>query len=183
MATITPRKIFNYDNITESKIVDNLSDRSLTYENSISACGSLFYKIENSKVKLLLIKYSDVNWPRLDDFGGKIEISDMSVFDSMTREVSEETNNIITEEYLKMIINENTPTFYTKQSKYHLWLIKVNNNEFQDTNIFGNIEYSDNIERIIDWYDFDEIKNNLAFRLLNNAQLMNYLTSLSLQSL
>lgn len=177
LTTFSPRKIFNRDNITESKIVENLSDSSKTYENTISACGSLFYTIEDNKLKLLLINYTDINWPRLDDFGGKIDMTDMSVFDSMVREVSEETNNIITSDYLNMKINENTKTFYNKQSKYYVWLINVNNNEFQDTSIFGNIEISDNIERNIKWYDFNEIKNKLAFRLLNNKELMNYLVS------
>lgn len=180
MTTLTafpPRKIFNRDNITESKIVDNLSDSTKTYENTISACGSLIYKVEDNKVKLLLIKYTDIKWPRLDDFGGKIDITDMSVFDAMSREVSEETNNIIKGDYLKILINKNTLTFYNKQSKYYLWLIKIDNNQFQDTTVFGNIEFSDNIERNINWYDFDEIKNNLALRLLNNEELMKYLSS------
>ncbi len=174
----TPRKIFNRNNITENKIVSNLSDNTLTYENSISACGSLFYKIEDNVVKLLLIKYNDINWPRLDDFGGKIDMSDESVFDAMTREVMEETNNIITYDYLKNAINNDTKVFYNNQSKYYLWLIRVDNTIFTDTSVFGNNEISENIDRSINWYNFSEIKNNLAFRLLNNEELMTYLESL-----
>ena len=69
------RKIFNYDNFTESKIID-FNDKKQMYENTISACGTLFYKIKDGKLWLLLIKYDDPNWPRLDDFGGQIDNDD-----------------------------------------------------------------------------------------------------------
>lgn len=70
--TFLNRKIFNLDNLNESKTVANLSDKQQTYENSISAGGCLFYKRnEKNEIKLLLIKYDDPAWTKLDDFGGR----------------------------------------------------------------------------------------------------------------
>ena len=96
---MSARKIFNYDNLNESKIVKNLKSDDL-FENSISACGCLFYKIIDNQVELLLIKYKDPSWPLLDDFGGVIDTTDISVHQAMVREVSEETNTVISESIL-----------------------------------------------------------------------------------
>jgi 8-oxo-dGTP pyrophosphatase MutT (NUDIX family) len=170
-----PRKIFNRDTINENKIVNSLADITQTYENSISACGCLFYKIVDNVVQLLLIKYTDPNWQRLDDFGGKIDLDDTSVFNAMMREVSEETNGVITGEYLTSAINGDTKTFYNRKSKYYIWLVQVDDTFFPDTSIFGNNEIYDNIERTVQWYNFNEIKDSLAYRILHNDELIQYL--------
>ena len=179
MNTANSRKIFNYDNIHESKIVQKLSDTTEAYENSISACGCLFYKIVDNAVQLLLIKYTDPNFPRLDDLGGKVDIEDLSVFDAMVREVREESNNVIVVDHIKMLINDITKTYYNKKSKYYMWLVQVDDTFFPDTRIFGNSELHDNIERSIQWYNFNEVKDRLAFRLLNNQELIHYIVSLT----
>jgi len=61
----------------------------------VSAAGCLFYKKVNNDIYLLLIKYEDPNWPLLDDFGGKVDIIDNTIEDTIIRELREETNNII----------------------------------------------------------------------------------------
>lgn len=171
------RKIFNYDNINESKIVNGLSDVNNLYDKTISACGCLFYKIHQNQLQLLLIKYVDINWPRLDDFGGRIDIDDNTLFDAMAREVSEETNNIINKDNLQNIISNNSliHTFYNKTSKYYMKLINVNELFYKNTDIFGEYEDTDGIYRNIKWYNYSEIKEQLSFRLLNNIDLITYL--------
>lgn len=149
----------------------------MLYQNSVSACGCLIYKIVNNRLMLLLIKYADPNWPRLDDFGGQIDETDLTVFDAICRETSEETNGVINEEYINDLIenDKSIKTFYNKQSKYFLMLMETNKKFCSDTSKFGNIEVADKIKRQINWYNYSEIKNDLSFRLLNNKKLIEHL--------
>lgn len=176
------RKIFNFDNITESKIVSKLNDKNQTFENSISACGCLFYQNTSDGKKLLLISYQDPNWPNLDDFGGRIDDDDKSVFSAIVRETTEETNNIINDSIIKKEINNRYnkgeyKVFYNKKSKYYVTLIEVDNTFFPNSNIFGKIEKHDNINRVINWYFYKDVKNKLANRLRENNELLNFLNN------
>lgn len=174
------RKIFNYENLDESKIVCMQSDRKKLYDNSISAGGCLFYKINNNRLYLLLIKYADPNWPLLDDFGGQVDQNDITIFDTITRETTEETNNIITKDYLlDWIQNGETKSFYNKVSKYYLILIEANENFYNNTDIFGSVEFADNIKREIKWFDYLKNKNKLSHRLGKNPNLLKYLDSIT----
>lgn len=175
----TSRKIFNWDNIQESKIVESLANKKYLYENSISACGCLFYKIINNKVKLLLISYESKDWPKLDDFGGRIDNTDESLSITIARETSEETNNIISYEYMMSILKNEQKYFYNKQSKYYVALIETNDDFHSDTEKFGNIELHDNIKRSVKWCDYETVKNDLAMRLLCNIDLINFLDNLN----
>jgi hypothetical protein len=171
----TNRKIFNYDNQTESKIVD-MTKKTELYENSVSAGGCLFYKEINNKKKLLLIKYEHPAWPRLDDFGGVIDNTDDTLENAIIREVLEESNFIITEKIMKHIFkNKKYIQFYNKQSKYTNILVKVEDDFFLDTTVFGTVETTDNINRTVSWYDYDECKELLAFRIYKNKELMDFL--------
>jgi hypothetical protein len=142
------------------------------YYNTISACGSLFYKLVDGILYLLLITYADPEWSRYDDFGGKIEFTDASVIDAIIRETSEETNDIINKKILRKCDYDD---FYNRQSKYYNILIEVDDDFFPDTTIFGEFENTDRIKRTVDWHKYDDCKNNLAHRLLNNKKLINFL--------
>lgn len=169
------RKVFNYDNFDESTVVDK--SKLQQYENTISACGCLFYRINDktSDIEMLLIKYNDPTWPRLDDLGGQIDASDTSVFGAMSRETLEETNNQID---IKEFLNKDKAHFlYNKKSKYYFALIKVDMNFYPDTTIFGDTEFTDNIKRTIGWYKYKDIKQQLAFRLYYCTELHKYFQS------
>ena len=113
------RKIFNFDDLNESKIT-KMSDKKNLYVNTISAAGCLFYKETVSGKQILLIKYADPNWSLLDDFGGKVDEKDVTIYDTIVRETMEETNNVINESHIRsLIMDKNTKYFYNKQSKYH----------------------------------------------------------------
>jgi 8-oxo-dGTP pyrophosphatase MutT (NUDIX family) len=167
------RKIFNYDDLSQSKII-KLTDKKNLFVNTISAAGCLFYKeATNGHKKLMLIKYVDPKWPRLDDLGGKIDEKDATIYDAIVREALEETNNVIPETKMRQLVSGKTNKhFYNKQSKYYLILIKVNDQFYPNTEVFGDLEEHDQILRTISWYNFDDIKDQLAFRLLYNSQLM-----------
>jgi HD superfamily phosphodiesterase len=167
------RKIFNYDNLNEFTISDNLN----IYKNNITACGCLFYKIKNSGLELLLIKYKSKDWPKLDDFGGKIDLEDESVESAMKREVSEETNGIIVLD--KDLHCYSRKYFYNQKSKYYCCLIEVDEDFCNDTSIFGDLEITDNIERNVDWYNFSNIQYDLALRIFLCDDIMAFLIKLN----
>ena len=164
------KKIFNYDNISESKNI-SINDRKNEYKNSISAAGCLFYKIVKHKIYLLLISYADPKWPKLDDFGGKVDITDETILDTIKREVQEETNKVI----LLDIKNLKYELFYNKHAKYYSILTRVDDTFNKDTSVFGKIENTDQIYRKIKWYEYSKVKKQLAYRLLNNLELISYL--------
>lgn len=151
----------------------------MTYSNPILACGIVFYKIVDNKLQLLLSKYNHKQ--QLEDFGGKIEITDTSVFDAMAREVMEESNHLITAEYLKERLHhdDNITFYYNKHSKYYVWLIQVDNTFFPDTSVFGTEEQLNPIKkRTVQWYNFHEVHKKLSDRL-SNSIFMDYMYHLS----
>jgi 8-oxo-dGTP pyrophosphatase MutT (NUDIX family) len=175
--TYLHRRIFNYDNLSESKIVD-FRRKNLFYDNSISAGGCLFYK---KNKQLLLSKYADSKWYYLDDIGGQVDFHDDSIMCTIFREVLEETNEEISCAMLSHLFRYNRcDMFYTKQSYYYSFLIQVDDDFFPDTSVFGEIEKQqhERISRIISWYDYDEVKNQLSPRLLNNGCIIDFLDNL-----
>ena len=175
------RKMFNHDDLTQSVVLEN-NKKAILFENSISACGCLFYKLVDGNLQLLLISYSDPGWPKLDDLGGKIDLTDSNVFEAIARETSEETNGVISKGFVLNLLNNNfdsVSTFYNKQSKYYMVLHEVDNNFYPDTSVFGNFEFTDKISRTIHWFDYAKIKHKMAIRLLGNVNLINYFESLN----
>lgn len=146
------RKIFNYDNPAEFTISKDLN----IYENNISACGCVFYRIKNKTLQLLLIKYESEDWPRLDDFGGQIDLNDENINQAMSRELAEESNYIINIDVEKSKFLEKT-YFYNKKSKYYFCAIYVDNYYYDDTTVFGDVETTDNIKRTIKWYNYSDL--------------------------
>lgn len=171
-----PRKIFNFNDQKESKVIESLSEKSKLYENTISACGAMFYKIVKGDVYLLLISFADPKWNKLDDFGGQIDETDDTVMDAIEREVSEESNGQINEKKLRKLLNTNKcKTFYNKFSKYYNYVIEVDDNFFKDTSVFGDFEKTDKIKRKINWYKFSDFKNKISQRIIGNKLLVKYL--------
>lgn len=151
------RKIFNYDNPQESKLV---SRGSTPFQNSITACGALFFKVVQGRVQLLLIRYANPLRPRLDDLGGKIDPQDASLEDAIAREVCEETNGILGVSHIQLPVNR----YYNRATKYMLSLVRVDESFATDTTVFGTQEHG-NHQRTIDWYDYDSVRPMLAVRL------------------
>src|SRR5262249_513999 len=114
-------------------------------------------------------------WPHYDDLGGAVDNTDDSVTSTIIREAMEETNNMID---INHIINSKCNVFYNHFSKYYSFAIKITNGSYNDTNIFGDMEIHDNIKRTINWYTYKEVKDNLAYRMRNNAELINFLNNL-----
>lgn len=168
------RKIFNYDNLEESKVIPSLKEKKQLYQNTISACGCLFYR-KNTK-ELLLISYVDPNWPNYDDFGGIIDENDNSVNMTIEREVSEETNDVITKNDIKKIFkSKNYVQFYNGFCKYYFIAVNVDEKFNQNTEKFGDLEKTDNLKRTINWIKYDQALPKLATRLKNCEELIKFL--------
>jgi hypothetical protein len=161
MSTTKLRKIFNADNWQEFKVTDNMRENG--YPNTISAAGCLFRKGD----KVLLIKYLDPNWPKLDDFGGQIDHGDSSPLETIIRETIEESNGVITRYMMECMLSDmsNVSFYYTKASKYYGVVIEVSDDFFPDTSVFGELEETDNIYRTVAWYSLKEAEKNLCYRV------------------
>lgn len=174
-AKLTHRKIFNYDNFDESKIIPKL-DKQYTYNNTISAAGCLFYKQSKNDLELLLISYNDPKWNNLDDFGGQVDDVDNTIYDTIIRETMEETNNMIEREFIEKKINDKQyKSFYNNFSKYYMIAIEVDENFYPDTKIFGNLEIKDNIKRTVKWYNYSDIKDIMSNRIKCNKKIIDFL--------
>ncbi len=153
------RKVF-YANQLNKAVVVNCG--SPTNSKSISAGGILFVKIVDGKTYLLLSSYLDPNRPLLDDLGGRTEIADESIFQTIDREVNEETNNIIT------VNSQNLKgaRIYVPRSKYLCLMVLIDKDICPDTSIFGRVEVTNQIKRTIEWHEWtDSLKNKLNPRL------------------
>ena len=124
-------------------VVDNtistLERRVFKFESGIftnykiKAGGILFYKIVNNVPEFLLIEESKF----ISDFGGKTELYDDTIYDTIAREVDEETNSIFDKETILNILYDNNKFFYVCKSKYLLFLIDYNKYSHKLTNIKG----------------------------------------------
>lgn len=161
------RKVFNFDNFSEFKITTH--DKLGQFTNTISACGCLFKK----KDKVLLVRYQDPNWPKLDDFGGQVDLNDDSPEDTIIRETSEETNGKI--KLTKEMLSKGK-SFYTSTSKYLCVMIEVEDDFFEDTSVFGDHEIVDDIKRTVNWYPISQAYSEICNRLKFNNKLMDYLS-------
>lgn len=124
-------------------VVDNtiskLNRRVFKFETGIftnykiKAGGILFYKIVNNKPEFLLIEENEF----ISDFGGKTELYDDTIYDTIAREVNEETNSLFDKEIILKILYDNNKFFYVYRSKYLLFLIDYNKYSHKLSNING----------------------------------------------
>lgn len=138
---------------------ENLSQVVQGYKvpaNCILAAGCLCFSYENEQIHFLLTKYADPNWPYLYDFGGCVDFGDKNIFYTINRELKEETNNLV---QLPNFENESEhfQTYrlnFNDKYKYAFCFLRLNKSDYKRSD-FGEFEKEDNIERFIDWYEFD----------------------------
>ena len=167
----------------------NLKRPTFYYDNDefkpIRAGGLIIYKIEQNKIKLLLIRTNFNNIEVFEDIGGKTDSKDISFYETISREVGEETNNVINPNIIKNQLY-NADSIYISHGKYLLYIIKANNYEKKlDVIDFGNKEIHDNIDRTIEWVNVDDYINqtkNFNVRLHSN-ELKKYFINLIKASL
>lgn len=128
--------------------------------NQITSAGITPYIFEDDCIYLLLIKKNDI----YEDFGGKTEFIDNSIYDTAAREAEEESNGIFSRDVIDNLL-PNAPYFYNRQ-KYISYFIKLN--EKYDISLFGDIEIHDQIKRVVEWVKISDISwKNIHHRLRN----------------
>lgn len=143
----------------------------------VRAGGVLFYHHdkETNEYELLMIHSRG----KYEDFGGQTDDVDKDYLDTVSREVEEETNNIIPKEYIRSKI-ENLEPIYIKHCKYILYCIEVDT--YYDPHIFGDHEKVDNIDRTVEWVSYDTFKSQEFIKKLNFRltayNVQNYLDNL-----
>lgn len=138
----------------------------------IYAGGVLFYRIKpiTNELEFLMMK----NRGRYEDLGGRVDCKDKTIFDTIAREVEEESNNLITRESVFDRI-KTMPYLHTKVSKYIIFVIKASEYEENLTSeMFGTREFHDNIERTAHWVSLSEFykfakEKLINFRLINRV--------------
>ena len=96
----------------------------------IKAGGVLIYKKHNKQIKVLMIKTSYKDIDRYEDIGGKTDHIDANELDTVSREVNEETNLIISEQIIKQQLQDiNNKCLYIAHGKYILYFIHANSYE------------------------------------------------------
>jgi hypothetical protein len=123
-------KPINEISIDKSSVNKSLEDNSIDikpifkYKNNyIKAGGVLFYRIYDNDKEFLVIEENN----KYSDLGGKIEEYDKNIYDTISREVYEESNNYFEKDkiYNILIQNENKG-IYIKNAKYLLYILNIN---------------------------------------------------------
>lgn len=124
----------------------------------IMAAGVLLYRYDDNKLKVLTINKKDRKKQDIvEDLGGKIEQTDDTLYDTIIREAYEESNGLIKINKERL---EKSNILYMNHCKYALALIEATSNEcVLKKDDFGNREIKDDIDRTIDWMDYEEFKN------------------------
>lgn len=152
------------------------------FENDINkpirAGGVLIYKKYKGKIKFLLIRKLTFGDNMHEDIGGKTDIDDIDIYDTVSREVSEETNKVINQDEIKEQIKKSTP-LYVPFSKYLIYLVEANETQMKlKPSSFGDEEIHDSIKRKIYWiyaYNFIHDKYNFNPRM-NNQTIKKFIT-------
>lgn len=139
-------------------------------DKPLRAGGVIIYKhTDNSEIELLLISSRG----QYEDIGGCTDSNDESIYETISREVEEETNEVIT--YNTVINRLNDAMYvYSNKSKYITFVIPATpEEETLQSEVFGNKEIHDDIFRTINWVplstvlDKDIIRYKLNYRIKN----------------
>jgi len=157
--TLYEQKTFNISNIHHIE------------KQIVTSGGVLFYKFGDLGMELLVINSRGC----FEDFGGKIDSSDKSIFKTVSRETFEESNGLINKKKLEERL-KTAPYIYNKNSKYVCFIVEATPDESQlKSGDFGDLEFHDNIERKVKWIHLDDfltpevIKYKLNWRLKSSA--------------
>lgn len=135
-------------------------------ENEIRAGGLLLYRFNKgmSEPEFLMIKNRD----KYEDFGGKTDIIDKCIEDTILRETDEESNGVLKKKKMTNLVKKNKPVYY-KKSKYMVYIIKTKRKYLSKD--FGDKEFHDDIPRTVHWIKYSKlidnkfVKNKLHIRL------------------
>jgi sulfur transfer complex TusBCD TusB component (DsrH family) len=159
--------------ITTQKETD-LKRKCFYYEDSneqpILAAGVLFIKEEKGKKFVLMQKKIEKDkTDEYSDFGGKIDLDDDAIVDTIARELGEELNkglykkvkkeNIYldtTEELKNLILQNILKLIYQRTAKYFVIIAKLPKDIMLDFEKIGTREELDKINRTVEWISYED---------------------------
>ncbi len=118
----------------------------------IKSSGILFFTISNNEIYILMINKGYT----LEDFGGKSDVNDKSIYDIACREAAEESNNIFPQDELYNCINNSLVYHINPKAKYCLYFIYLD--ELIDVKQFGDEEIHGKIKRTVKWISLSEFE-------------------------
>jgi hypothetical protein len=155
-------------------------DEDINQEKPITAGGVIIYKIEKGQIYLLLIDSRG----NFEDFGGRSDENDETIFDMVSREAYEESNMLLDRNKIKERLIT-AKYVYSINSKYIVYIINALEDESKLTSeMFGNKEIYDNIPRKVKWISLNvflkpeiikfkvcaRLKNKLLFDILKKIE-------------
>ena len=115
----------------------------------IRAGGVIFYKRVDEDIFFLMIKNNGM----YEDIGGKTDVCDTTIEDTVRREVAEESNGLITS---FSIFAKNG--FYNEPSKYLVYTIEADNDiKERCCSEYGDKEIHNGLKRTFCWINKDNI--------------------------
>lgn len=131
----------------------NISKSPHIEKQIVTSGGVIIYRFGETGMELLLINSRG----GFEDFGGKIDSTDQSIFKTVARETYEESNKLISKKQLEKRLLT-APFIYIKNSKYVCFLVEATHEESQLESVdFGDVEIHDNIERTVRWVPLNVI--------------------------
>ncbi len=146
------RKVFYYKDDTKMEI---------------KAGGILFVHGKENKEVLIQKIFEKDGKIKYSDFGGKTDNDDLTIDDTIARELYEESNGGIRNKYTKQIlsidelrkmIDENIQIeILIPMVKYILKIVYFDDSKYElDFSIIGTYEKKDKIKRFVEWISYDE---------------------------
>ena len=147
----TEQQTSNKNSLSESDVLMTVRDNRPTFyldnnpEHKIRAAGLILYRYntEINEPEYLMIKYKG----RYEDFGGKTDLVDGCINDTVVREADEESNGILSKKKMKVKVDKAKPV-YCNWSKYLVYIVKTSKD--YKPHLFGDRELHDNIPRTVE---------------------------------
>ena len=125
---------------------------------TIRAAGLILAKHVEGELYLLLQYRKRRGCFVYEDFGGKVDRSDVSPIDTLLREAVEESNGMLDRDSLQQRIDSGCYSeFYNHKGKY-LFLVILATEKEQQILDFGEEETYSEIKRKVTWVNIDDLK-------------------------
>jgi hypothetical protein len=140
----------------------------------IKAGGVIFYKYYNKNIEILL-SHIEIN-NIYEDLGGKTSYKDKNIYDTIAREVDEESNSLFKKKHIKerLLKLKSESYIYIEHCKYLLFFLPASNREQKFKKYhFGKIEKYTKNNRMINWLKMTTYINTIANTDLEHIRLKN----------
>lgn len=117
-------------------------------EHPVSAGGVLFYRKSKKSIDLLLVSSRGM----FEDLGGRVDAADKTIFETVSREVKEESNKQFSKRDILKRVKACNNYIYMARSKYVVYILPATDEEAKlESSAFGDREIHDDIARTIKW--------------------------------